>query len=273
MNIVPARNGWLWLTQGFALFRKSPGMWVLSVFVYWLLVAVVNRVDYIGPVLATVSLPAFSASFIIMAHEVASGGRLTPMLLFSGFRREPRTLLMLGVAYMVCIVAVFALTSFIDDGALLRSAILGKPLPQAGLLDGSIARAMMLAAVLAAPVLTAFWFAPMLAAGVLADRPMGAGKSLFYSFFACWRNWRAFIVYSLAIAGVGILLSIVVAMIVVSLRTRQAVQGAMLAMTLLLLPTVFGSFYACYRDLFAPASPPDPSSASEPPRENDIPSR
>ena len=267
MNIVPARNGWRWLAEGFALFRKSPAMWILTVFTYWLLVAVVNRIDYIGPVIATVSLPAFSASFIIMAHALASGGRLTPALLFSGFRREPRTLITLGVLYLVCILAVFALSSLVDGGALLRSAILGNPLPEAGVRDGSIARAMLLAAVFAAPVLSAFWFAPMLAAGVLIERPMGAGQSLFYSFFACWRNWRAFLVYGLAFGAAGILLSMLVAMIVVSLRTREAVQGAMLVMTLLLLPIVFGSFYASYRDIF----PPAPSEPSEPPRNEDTP--
>jgi hypothetical protein len=42
--------------------------------------------------------------------------------------------------------------------------------------------------VMASPLLMAFWFAPLLTAwdGV------SAGKSLFFSFIASWRNWRAF---------------------------------------------------------------------------------
>ena len=32
MRVVPAKNGWRWLVRGFALFRKSPAMWLLLVF-------------------------------------------------------------------------------------------------------------------------------------------------------------------------------------------------------------------------------------------------
>ena len=35
MNIVSARNGWLWVLQGFAIFRRSPAIWILLVLSYW----------------------------------------------------------------------------------------------------------------------------------------------------------------------------------------------------------------------------------------------
>ena len=56
--------------------------------------------------------------------------------------------------------------------------------------------------VLASPLLMAFWFAPLLTAW----NGVGAGKSLFFSFVASWRNWRAFAMYGLTLAVVGAVL-------------------------------------------------------------------
>jgi hypothetical protein len=54
--------------------------------------------------------------------------------------------------------------------------------------------------ILMVPVLMAFWFAPLLAAW--DDLP--AGKALFFSFIACLRNWRPFLVYGLGVAFISV---------------------------------------------------------------------
>jgi hypothetical protein len=92
-----------------------------------------------------------------------------------------------------------------------------------------------------------FWFAPPLAAWHSAS-PF---KALFYSFFACLMNWRAFLAYGAATALITLIIPFV---LVVTLRTLLAgVSFAWLAFPLLgvLLPTLFASFYASYRDVFA----------------------
>jgi hypothetical protein len=103
----------------------------------------------------------------------------------------------------------------------------------------------------------AFWFAPVLAAW----NRIGAAQSLFYSFFAVLRNWRAFFVYGaiLALAGAAFLVAVTVAAVVMQGKV-QVLRSLALILTLLSLPTVFGSFYASYRDIFpenaVPAEPP-----------------
>src|SRR5207249_3532741 len=223
MRVVPAKNGWFWLLKGFALFRKSPVMWLFLVFTYWIAVALLGQIRYLGLATSTVLLPAFSVSFMAMCAVLERGGMLRPALLFSGFQSGLATLIALGVLYLLSVVAVLGIAS----------------------------RALVFAALAGAPVLMAFWFAPVLAAW----NRMGAAQSLFYSFFAVWRNWRAFVVYgaALALAGLAFITAVTAAAIATSGQV-EVLRFLGLIFTMLTLPTLFASFYASYRDIF----PQDP---------------
>ena len=257
MRVVPARNGWTWLVRGFALFRKNPPMWLFLVFTYWIAVALLGQIRYLGPAASTVLLPAFSVSFMFMCAVLEHGGALRPALLISGFRSGPSTLILLGVLYLLSIVAVLGLASLADAGALLLWVLTGREPPEEALLDGRVSLAMLVAALAAAPVLMAFWFAPVLAAW----NRIGAAQSLFYSFFAVWRNWRAFMVYGAALFLAGALFMTTVTILAVMMQGQiQVLRSLALIFTLLTLPTLFASFYASYRDVFpenaVPAEPP-----------------
>src|SRR5713226_876594 len=258
MRIVPAKNGWFWLLRGFALFRQSPVMWLFLVFTYWIAVALLGQIRYLGLATSTVLLPAFSVSFMVMCAVLERGEMLRPALLFSGFRNGLPTLIALGVLYLLSIVAVLGIASLADAGALLRWVLSGEPPPKEALLDGSLLRALMIAPLAAVPVLMAFWFAPVLAAW----NRMGAAQSLFYSFFAVWRNWRAFVVYGAALALAGLVFITAVTAAAIATRGQVEVLRFLgLIFTLLTLPIVFASFYASYRDIF----PQDPVSADPAP--------
>ena len=263
MRIVPAKNGWFWLVRGFALFRKNPPMWLFLVFTYWIAVALLGQIRYLGPAVSTVLLPAFSVSFMVMCAVLDRGDLLRPALLFSGFRSRPTTLMALGFLYLVSIAGVLAIASFTDAGALLHWVLSGQEPSVEALRDGSVSSAMLVAALAATPVLMAFWFAPVLAAW----NRSGAAQSLFYSFFAVWRNWRAFLVYGavLALAGAAFLMT-VTAVAVLTQGQIQVLRSLALIFTLLTLPTVFASFYASYRDIFPEnAVPTEPPSNLESP--------
>jgi hypothetical protein len=262
MRVVPAKNGWFWLLRGFALFRKSPAMWLFLVFTYWIAVAFLGQIRYIGLATSTVLLPAFSVSFMVMCAVLERGGALQPALLFSGFRSRLPTLIALGILYLLSIVAVLAIASLADAGALLQWVLSGEEPPREGLRDGSVSRALVLAAVASAPVLMAFWFAPVLAAW----GRMGAAQSLFYSFFAVWRNWRAFVVYGAALALAGaVFITVLTAAAIAARGQAEVLRSLGLIFTMLTLPIVFASFYASYRDIFphdtVPADPSDPKGA------------
>jgi hypothetical protein len=214
------------------------------VFTYWIAVALLGQIRYVGPAASTVLLPAFSVSFMVMCAVLDRGGMLQPALLLSGFRQRPSTLIALGALYLLAIVVVLGITSLADSGALLQWMLSGQEPSMEAFLDGSVSRAMLLATLAGTPVLMAFWFAPVL----VAWNRMGAAQSLFYSFFSVWRNWRAFFVYGAALAFAG-----AVFLTVAAIATRgqlQALRFVGVMFSLLTMPIVFASFYASYRDIF-----------------------
>jgi hypothetical protein len=115
--------------------------------------------------------------------------------------------------------------------------------------------------VLATPLLMAFWFAPFLTGwdGVPAT------KSVFFSFVASWRNWRAMAMYGLALAVVAVVLPGIV-VVLASLLSKAAVGALLVAlrtlMVFVLAPVVTCSIYASYRDIFHPADAPPPEAAA-----------
>jgi hypothetical protein len=254
MRVVPARNGWSWVVKGFAMFRKNPPMWLFLVLAYALALSVLHKVRYLGPSIALVLLPVFSVSFMFMCAVLEKGGALHPALLISGFRSRRPTLMVLGLLYLLSIAAALGLASLADAGALLVWFLLGQPPSLETLQDPSFASAALIASLATAPVMMAFWFAPVLAAW----NRIGAAQSLFYSFFAVWRNWRAFLVYGAVITLAGLAILMLVGIVSLML---QADPGLAQSLALVLtFPTLFASFYASYRDVFpenaVPAGPP-----------------
>ena len=86
---------------------------------------------------------------------------------------------------------------------------------------------------------------------------MSAAKALFFSFFASLQNWRAFLVYGVAVAIVAGLRARHRASRCSRSRARRAgaqpacCRRCALVVVVILLPTLFASFYASYRDVFA----------------------
>jgi len=258
MRIVPARNGWSWLVKGFALFRKNPPMWLFLVFVYSLSLTFLHNIRYLGPSISLALLPMFSVSFMVMCAVLERGGMLRPALLISGFRSGPHTLILLGILYTLSMAAVLGLASLADAGTLMLWFLFGQVPSAEAVQDEGFANAALIASLGAVPVMMAFWFAPVLAAWTR----IGAAQSLFYSFFAVWRNWRAFLVYGTAIS----LASFLVLMTVGILAYLTGGDGPM-AQSLALVfafPILFASFYASYRDVFPDNAVPDPSNARSP---------
>jgi hypothetical protein len=263
MRVVAAKNGWTWLVRGFALFRKNPPMWLFLVLLYFLAQVVFAQIRYLGPAAFMVLLPTFMVSFMFMCAVLEHGGILRPALLVSGFRSGFLTLVLLGFLQLLSMIAVLRLSSLADAGELAGSLLYGKALSEEAIGDGSVSRALVVITVAVAPVLMAFWFAPMLAAW----NRMGSLQALFYSFFAVWRNWRAFLVYGFAILAASTLFLVAASAVAVLAQGKmEALQTFTLLFTLLTFPTMLASLYASYRDVFpenaVPAVPPSGDAAS-----------
>ncbi len=252
MNTVPAGYGWNWVVTGFALFRRNPAMWAFLVFAYIMLMQLLGMIPVLGWFAATVLIPAFSASFMIVSRELDQGRKIGFGLLFSGFRANLPVLLRQGGLYLASALAILGLSALVDGGRLLQLMVLGERPPASAFEDGSLAGAAVLAGTLYLPVLAAFWFAPALTAW----RNLPALQALFYSFFAALRNWRAFLTYSLALVLLSLICSFALFMLALLVRAllgnkaQDALMLVVLPVMLTYVPTLFASFYASYRDIF-----------------------
>jgi len=249
---LPAAQGWRWLTDGFRIFRRNHLMLTFLVVSYWVLMALVNVIPVIGTIATTLCIPAFSVSLMNACRSIERGTPLGPQLLFSGFASNLRSLLTLGAIYLAAVVAILGLSALADDGALMAMMLAGQKPDAETVSSGSLLLATEIALVLLCPLIMAYWYAPVLAGW----HGLSPAKALFFSFVACLRNWRPFLVYSLAIGVVATLVPGIVLGILAALLPNGASLVLVLMMVLLILvlaPTLFASFYVSYRDVFVSA--------------------
>ena len=243
VSTLPASRGLRWLIEGFAIFRRKPVLLTFLVFGYWLSMAVISAIPYLGQIISFLLIPAFSVSLMNACRIIDDDGEMPPQVLFSGFHRNLQALLTLGATYVVASMGILGLSALFDGGILFRMLVVGEMPDPAALAGTSVFIAAQLAIVLLVPVMMAFWFAPVLAAW----HDMSAGKSLFFSLIASARNWRAFLTYSLAVGTIGVFAP----------RLLGALGGGgplatlfTVGLSMVLLPTVYASFYVSYRDVF-----------------------
>jgi hypothetical protein len=258
---LSAARGTFWLLEGFRLFRRHPPLITALTLGYLLVVQVFTLLlPGIGPILLPLVLPA-------LALIVANGCRLvdekrmpSKAALFEGLigpGSNGPAMLRLGMLQLagavLLLLANIALNGGIDPFANLEAPA-GAPNMGEGSAPDPAAEAAMLGVLmklllLAMPLIMAFWFTPFL---VGWDR-VAPAKAVFFSMVACWRNWRAMLMFGL---GVIVLAGIVPGfiLIVVSQVAGVALNVAFIALRMLLVflvaPVLTASIYVSYRDIF-----------------------
>ncbi|MBK7899741.1 MAG: hypothetical protein KA603_02395 [Azonexus sp.] len=246
---LPPAAGWNWIVGGASLYRRNPPVLGLLVVAYWFTVVLLSAMPLIGTVLASLAVPGLSVGLMHSCRQLER--RQTPALqtLYGGLRENPRTLAALGALYLACTLAILMLSSLADGGELLRFMLSGQPLDRETVESGRLMAPATIVILLLAPVLMAYWFAPVLAAW----HGLSVGKALFFSLMACWINWRAFLTYGIALALVAAVLpGVVLAVLLLIFPGAANFLTALVTVPamLVLAPIVFASFYVSYRDVF-----------------------
>lgn len=246
---LPAASGWRWLLGGLAIYRRNPAVLAMLVISYWFVVVFLNILPFIGAVLASAVIPGLSVGLMQAARHIERGQPANIQTLLGGFRENPRTLVLLGVLYLLATLAVLGVSTIADGGDLLRYMLANSKDERAMLAEADFTLPALLVFALMIPVLMAWWFAPVLAAW--HRQPLG--KALFFSFVACVMNWRPFLAYAVslilfAVVAPGVLLGL----LLILLPGLQGFAALLVTATmgLVVAPTVFASFYVGYRDIF-----------------------
>ncbi|MDA0224588.1 MAG: BPSS1780 family membrane protein [Proteobacteria bacterium] len=205
-----AGAGWNWIATAWPMFTRQVGVWIGVLVVLLVGSVVLAAIPVVGTVATLVLYPVIAGGLMLGCRRIDEGGALSFAHLGEGFSKHFAPLALLGVAYLVALVAIAlmaALFAGVGVGAIFGMAAATGPVA-VGVGAMGIAVVILLAVAAMVPVYMALWFAPALV--VLEGHD--ATRALKASFGACLKNVLPFLVYGVAALLLGIAASIPLAL-------------------------------------------------------------
>ena len=248
MKKTPALTGWIWVKEGFILFRKQPAHFMMLFTGYLFVMFGIGIIPILGQLLPLVLAPVFTMIFMLACERVDRNEGYTLSMLLSRLRPPAiQKLLKLGGLYAVAAVVAIALSSLADGGTFWLAMSGQIQLDSETVRQSGMMNTLLIAGALYLPAAMAFWFAGPL----IVWRKMGVFKAIFYSFFAVFHTGRAFLVYAIAWIVVGMILPALLSVLLVLLIGKgAAVMMLMFLASILLTVVMYCSFYPTYIHVF-----------------------
>jgi len=267
LKLVPPRQGIVWVKNGLRVFFMRPLAFCLLFLLYMI----------VGPSLMLAVAPLATIAFMLATQEALQGRFPMPGVFIQPLRIDKKRLwgqVKLGLSYAACTLALYLISRAIGGDAMeqLNTAMTAGKSPEE------------LAPLLSDPRLQAWWFVLLVGVGLLAVPfwyapplvhwgGMSAGKAVFFSTIACWRNKGALAVFSLSWAAVMLVVAIISGTLFALLGARQYAVAAIMPAALMLSAAFYASLYFTFADCFEPgegadapvAPPPSPASQEETP--------
>ncbi|MFP4614620.1 MAG: BPSS1780 family membrane protein [Thiohalorhabdus sp.] len=223
---VAVGRGWGWIREGFGLFKRQPGLWVLLSMTVVLIQMGLSMVPVVS-ILNNFFMFLFMAGMYFAAEQTANDGDAAFPDLFVGFRENTLRLLKIALVNFFGTLLAVGLSLGLTFGPAMYA--------ESGLAQGATDPALfgpltiLVAMAVFLPVAMATWFATPLV--ILED--VKVLPALRMSFMACLRNILPLFVYGLALAALFLL-------------------GALplLLGLLVVVPLMILSSYTAYRDIF-----------------------
>jgi len=220
----------------------APVPWTGMTALVFLVLMAVSMLPVVGILAVHVLSPFVVAGYLAASRGGSAGEPVSFIYLGAGWREGRQSLLVIGVVYMAATLLIFQAVKFFTGGDMETLLIQAqKPAAmtpeQAEQILATALPAMGLGTLLFAPLLMATWFAP----GLVLFEGFPAGRSMWWSLWACWVNWRPILMYSL-ILGIAGMVALLIPF------------GLGL---LVFLPWTLTSTYAAYQDIFSPAAKPE----------------
>jgi hypothetical protein len=251
LKLVPARRGIAWVKSGLRVFIMRPMAFCLLFLIFMV----------VGPSLVLAIAPLTTIAFMLATQQALQGRFPMPTVYIQPLRADRRRMwaqVKLGVVYAVCTVLLWFISKSVEGGALdtLNAAMGAGKSPEE------------LAPLMSDPRLQAWWFVLVVGVGLLAVPfwyapalvhwgGMDAGKAVFFSTVACWRNKGALVVYSLGWTAVMMVFAIVSSTIIALLGSPQLALAAIMPAALMVSAAFYASLFFTFADCFEPAGPGD----------------
>lgn len=264
LNIVPARNGSLWVRLGLRTFFRQPLAFISLFFFFMAMVSIASQLPVVGGTLALVLLPMMTLG--LMAASAAAQAALPGtrpaagsvfMSAIRAVRQDFGPLLVLGAFYAVGFLIVMGISALADGGKFAGVYLLGRPLTREAAQETDFQVALWIAMALYLPLSLAFWHAPAL----LHWHRVPPVKSIFFSLVATFRNFGALTLFGLVWLGVFIGAGILISLVTSVMMAVGAMGGGdagsavgsvlMVGGALVMAAMFFASIWFSFRDSFA----------------------
>ena len=218
---VPAVNAWVWIVNGFELFKDNPVMWIIILLIYLAIIIPISLIPIIGSVVSTLLAPVFAAGIMWGCKALTLKQDLEINHLFEGFKKNTAQLIAIGGIYMISLLMIAVLVVLSLDKDTIELLMKGKELSSEQ--ASAVLLPILVAVLFIIPILMAYWYAPVLT----GLHNLTAVEAMKISFVACLKNMLPFLLYGLiftflliiAIIPFGLGLIIVVPIMMTSLYT------------------------------------------------------
>ena len=246
---VSAGSGGQWMRRGISMFWRQPIALCGLFFMFFGAMIVISLIPLVGGMMALVLFPCGSLGLMIATREAIEGRFPRPKLLWMGLLASPRIrqyILTLGVFYTIGFMALLGLSALADGGEFAQLYLLGGKMDVEALEQPGFQTAVWLAMLLYLPLSALFWHAPALAYW----HQVPPIKSLFFSFAACWVNWRAMLVYALCWTALYTGAGMALVLVATFMGESETVGMLLVPLVLLLTAMFFCASYFSYHDSF-----------------------
>lgn len=231
---LPARRGWEWIKQGYALLMTAPLLWIVLLVICIVAIAAISVIPFIGEPLVSLLMPVMVVGLMAGCRALQNGEELELAHLFSGFQQHTSPLVTLGGIALVGQYLILGVMMMVGGGTIVNIMMSSTDITDPEIFTKAIAGAglaVLLGATLFSVLIMATQFAPMLI--YFNNAPPFAAMKL--SLRAFTRNVAPMLVYGITFMMLAVLASI-----------------PMMLGWLILLPIIFTSVYAAYSDIFPP---------------------
>ena len=124
---VNIANGWLWIKQGYWLFKKSPVLWVVLAAIGVIGLIGISTIPVIGDPLATLLFPVLLAGYMLGCHALEHDEELELSHLLAGFRNNTTQLVTLGGISLISQMLILGVMMLTGGAVLVSILMSGKP--------------------------------------------------------------------------------------------------------------------------------------------------
>jgi hypothetical protein len=255
MRDVSAKQGALWIRQGFSVFVTRPLMFAGLLGFMLISMLFLVQIPWVGGLIFLTNLPLFALSFMLISQQVVNKQPASVSTYFSLLRADrtrARSLLILGLLYATTTLGILALCHIVDGGkfyalqTVMATASITPEDVQKHLADPQLQQGLLLCAVLLGLRTLVFWHAPALVywAG------HSVRKALFFNAISVWRTKTAFAVYALVASALLMSLEFLSGLLVAVLGAPQLAVMVVIPVSMAFMCVLYASVFFTFADSF-----------------------